>query len=89
MLTVQSLADIRENNDAAREALAAIAKHRDEFLDAKNKMAAQEARIGHEPPQLAADLEAAAKRGGHRTSPRPSRGRRCPWANATWSTAWT
>jgi hypothetical protein len=46
LLTVQSLADIRENNDAAREALAAIAKHRDEFLDAKNKMAAQEARIG-------------------------------------------
>jgi type II secretory pathway pseudopilin PulG len=61
LLTVQSLAEIRDNNDAAREALAAIAKHRDEFLDAKNKMAAQEARIGQEAPQLAADLEAAAK----------------------------
>jgi hypothetical protein len=61
VLTVQSLAEIRDNNEAARDALAAIAKHRDEFQDAKNKMAAQEARIGHEPPQLAADLEAAAK----------------------------
>ena len=61
VLTVQSLADIRDDNDASREALAAIAKHRDEFQDAKNKMAAQEARIGLEPPQLAADLEAAAK----------------------------
>jgi type II secretory pathway pseudopilin PulG len=61
VLTVQSLAEIRDNNEAARDALAAIAKHRDEFQDAKNKVAAQEARIGHEPPQLAADLEAAAK----------------------------
>jgi type II secretory pathway pseudopilin PulG len=61
VLTVQSLAEIRDSNDAARDALGAIAKHRDEFQAAKNKMAAQEARIGHEPPQLAADLEAAAK----------------------------
>jgi hypothetical protein len=61
VLTVQSLAEIRDDNDAARDALAAIAKHRDEFQDAKNKMAAQEARIGREPPQLAADLETAAK----------------------------
>ena len=61
LITLQSLGEMRENNDASREALAAIAKHRDEFLEAKSKMLAQEVRIGQEPPQLAADLEAAAK----------------------------
>jgi general secretion pathway protein M len=58
-LMVQSLGDIEESNNDAREALAAIAKHRDEYLEAKDRMVAQEARIGTEPPQLAADLEAA------------------------------
>jgi hypothetical protein len=64
LLTAQSLAEIREDNEGAREALAAIAQHRDEFLDAKSRMQAQEMRIGNEAPQLAADLEAAAREVG-------------------------
>ncbi len=60
-LTVDSLRSIAESNADAREALAAIAKHRDEYLEAKARMVAQEVRIGNEPPQLAADLEAAAR----------------------------
>jgi type II secretory pathway component PulM len=60
-LVVDSLRGIAESNDNAREALSAIAKHRDDYLDAKNRMMAQDARIGTEPPQLAADLEAAAR----------------------------
>jgi type II secretory pathway component PulM len=64
LLTAQSLAEIREDNAAARAALAAIAQHRDEFLDAKSRMQAQETRIGLEAPQLAADLEAAAREVG-------------------------
>jgi type II secretory pathway component PulM len=59
-LIVESLRDIADSNEAAREALAAIAKHRDEYLEAKERMMTQEARIGTEPPQFAADLEAAA-----------------------------
>jgi type II secretory pathway component PulM len=63
-LTVQSIAEIRDSNDAARMALVDIAKHRDDFLEAKSRMLAQEVRIGTEPPQLAADLEAAAREVG-------------------------
>jgi type II secretory pathway component PulM len=59
-LIIESLRDVAESNEAAREALADIAKHRDEYLEAKDRMMAQEARIGTEPPQFAADLEAAA-----------------------------
>jgi hypothetical protein len=59
-LIIESLRDIAESNDDAREALADIAKHRDEYLEAKDRMMAQEMRIGNEPPQFAADLEAAA-----------------------------
>jgi len=44
-----------------REALSTISKNRDEFLDAKARTAAQEARLGTEPPQLVADIEAAAR----------------------------
>lgn len=64
ILTVQSLASIREANDASREALQAISRHKDEFLQARSRMQAQESRIGSEPPQLAADLEAAAREAG-------------------------
>ena len=64
LLTVRSLADIAEANEASREALQAISRHRVEFLDAKQRMQAQETRIGSEPPQLAADLEAAAREVG-------------------------
>lgn len=73
-LLVDSLQAIDESNDDAREALAAIAKHRDEYLEAKSRMVAQEVRIGNEPPQLAADLEAAAREAGLQiaeTTPRP------------------
>ncbi len=64
LLTAQTVAEIKETNEAAREALAAIAKHRDEFLEAKGRMLAQEVRIGSEQPQLAADLDAAASEAG-------------------------
>jgi Tfp pilus assembly protein PilN len=56
-----SISDLEEGNADIREALSAIAKHRDEYLDAKSRSAAQEARIGNDPPQLTADLEAAAR----------------------------
>jgi type II secretory pathway component PulM len=58
-LFIESLRDIAESNNDAREALADIAKHRDEYLEAKDRMVQQEVRIGTEPPQLTADLEAA------------------------------
>jgi len=63
-LMVDSLQEISTSNEDTREALAAIARHRDDYLDAKLRMVIQEARIGVEPPQLAADLEAAGKEAG-------------------------
>jgi Tfp pilus assembly protein PilO len=63
-LFVEALRDIAESNSDAREALADIAKHRDEYLEAKERMVQQELRIGTEPPQLAADLEAAQREAG-------------------------
>ena len=60
-LIVDSLHSIDQYNDETREALANIAKHRDEYLEAKARMVAQEVRIGNEPPQFAADLEEAAR----------------------------
>lgn len=56
-----SIGDSQDENAKIREALAAIAKHRDEYLEAKGRSAMQEARIGTEPPQLIADIEAAAR----------------------------
>ncbi|HVZ71952.1 MAG TPA: type II secretion system protein GspM [Polyangia bacterium] len=58
---LSSVDDLQEDNAATREALTAIAKHRDEYLEAKARSAAQEARIGNEPPQLISDIEAAAR----------------------------
>lgn len=55
------VSDLEEGNAEIREALSAIAKHHDEYLEAKTRIATQEARIGTEPPQLTADLEAAAR----------------------------
>jgi hypothetical protein len=55
-----SISDLEEDNAAIREALTAIAKHRDEYLDAKARSDAQAARIGNDPPQLTADIESAA-----------------------------
>src|SRR5512141_270233 len=63
-LIIDSLQEISTSNKDTREALAAIARHRGEYLEAKGRMAALEARIGVEPPQLATDLEAAAKEAG-------------------------
>jgi len=56
-----AIGELEDGNAAIREALGAIAKHRDEYLDAKARNAVQEARIGNEPPQLTGDLEAAAR----------------------------
>lgn len=64
VMVMQSLGELADQNTASRDALAAIAKHRDEFLEAKSRMTAQEVRIGTDPPQLAADLEAAAQEVG-------------------------
>ncbi|HEY2729284.1 MAG TPA: hypothetical protein VGK52_05035 [Polyangia bacterium] len=55
-----SVSELEDDNAAIREALSAIAKHRDEYLEAKSRSAAQEARIGADPPQLTGDIEAAA-----------------------------
>jgi Tfp pilus assembly protein PilO len=59
--TFSNISELEEGNATIREALAAIAQHRDEYLEAKARNAVQEARIGTEPPQLTADLEAAAR----------------------------
>ena len=73
-LVISSLSDIEGENNDARQALDDIAKHKDEYLEAKARMMAQDARIGTEPPQLDADLEAAAHEVGIQiptTTPRP------------------
>jgi type II secretory pathway component PulM len=63
-LVFDSMQTMSQDNQDMRDALDAIAKHSDEFRDAKARAAAQALRIGTEPPQLAADLEAAAKEAG-------------------------
>ena len=63
-LVFDSMQSMSEENQDMRDALDAIARHSDEFRDAKARAAAQALRIGTEPPQLAADLEAAAKEAG-------------------------
>jgi type II secretory pathway component PulM len=63
-LVFDSMQNMSEENQDMRDALEAIGKHSDEFRDAKARAAAQALRIGTEPPQLAADLEAAAKEAG-------------------------
>src|SRR5580693_3317148 len=60
-LTMNRIGDLQDENAAIREALSAIAQHRDEYLEAKARNAVQEARIGNDPPQLTADLEAASR----------------------------
>ena len=61
VLTFSSISDMETENGDIREALAEISKHHDEYLDAKTRNAVAEARIGNDPPQLTADLEAAAR----------------------------
>ncbi len=63
-LVFDAMQTMSQDNRDMRDALDAIAKHSDEFRDAKARAAAQALRIGSEPPQLAADLEAAAKEAG-------------------------
>lgn len=73
-LMVDSLQSMAQENQEMRDAIADIAKHSDEYREAKAKVEAQRKRIGSEPPQLAADLEAAAKEAGIQipeTSDRP------------------
>jgi general secretion pathway protein M len=56
-----NISDTKEGNEATRKALADIAKHRDDYLEARERMRQQEVRIGPEGPQFAADLEEAAR----------------------------
>lgn len=60
-LVFSSISDLEEGNADVREALDAIAKHRDEYLEAKTRAQVQEQRLGTELPQLVADIEAAAR----------------------------
>lgn len=73
-LVVDSLQAMAQGNQDMRDAIGDIAKHADEYREAKAKVEALQKRIGNEPPQLAADLEAAAKEAGIQipeTSDRP------------------
>jgi hypothetical protein len=56
-----SISELEEDNAAIRDALSAMAKNRDIYLDAKARSEKDAARIGTEPPQLTGDIEAAAK----------------------------
>ena len=59
-----SIGDLQDGNAAIRKALTEIAKHRDEYMEARSRSTVQEQRIGTEPPQLTTDLEAAAREAG-------------------------
>ena len=60
-MTFSAIDDLEEGNAKIREALTEIAKHHDEYVEAKTRNAVQEQRIGTEPPQLVRDLEEAAR----------------------------
>lgn len=60
-LVFSTIDELKEGNADIREALTAIAKHRNEYLEAKARTEAQETRLGTEPPQLIADIENAAR----------------------------
>jgi general secretion pathway protein M len=59
--SLSGINDLEDGNAAIRDALAAIGKNRDAYLEAKARNSVQEARIGDAAPQLAGDLEAAAR----------------------------
>src|SRR5262245_56275422 len=59
--TFSEISTLKDENEAIHEALGELAKHHDEYLEAKTRNAVNEARIGNDPPQLTADLEAAAR----------------------------
>ena len=60
-LVFTNISELEEGNADIREALTAIAKHRDEYLEARARTQAQETRLGTDPPQLTADIESAAR----------------------------
>lgn len=60
-LIFSSISELEEGNADIREALATIAKNRDEYLEAKARAQSQEQRLGTDPPQLVADIESAAR----------------------------
>jgi hypothetical protein len=60
-LVFSTISDLEEGNADIREALGVIAKNRDEYLEAKARAQTQEQRLGSDPPQLVADVEAAAR----------------------------
>jgi type II secretory pathway component PulM len=63
-LVVSATSTMSQENEDMRQAIDDIAKRSDDYRDAKEKVKAVALRIGTEPPQLAADLEAAAKEAG-------------------------
>lgn len=63
-LMVDAVQTMAQENQDMRSAISDIAKHSDEYREAKAKADALQKRIGNDPPQLAADLEAAAKEAG-------------------------
>jgi hypothetical protein len=60
-LVFSAISDLRESGADIRDALTAINKNKDEYLEAKARTAAQELRLGTEPTQLVADIESAAR----------------------------
>lgn len=60
-LVFSAISDLQDSGADIREALSAINKNRDDYLEAKARTAAQEVRLGTEPPQLVADIESAAR----------------------------
>jgi hypothetical protein len=63
-LVIDSYQAMSERNQQYRDAIEDIAKHSEKYRGAKARAEALALRIGNEPPQLAADLEAAAKEAG-------------------------
>ncbi len=73
-LMMDSLQAMAQENREMRDAINDIAKHSNEYRESKAQVEALEKRVGNDPPQLAADLEAAAKDAGIQipeTSDRP------------------
>jgi len=60
-MVFSSISELEEGNADIRVALASIARHRNEYLEAKARTVAQEARLGSQPPQITGDVEAAAR----------------------------
>ena len=58
------LSTFEEKNSDMRQALRDLDTHRQSYLSAKNKLQQLEARIGHNPIQLAGYMETAAKESG-------------------------